>query len=100
MSDLTFIALDFETATSQRASVCEVGLAFVENGEIGISTKDYLFLVASSSATEIVGKFWAVFQELSERKLVRNRQWVCPYKCLKLLISFKDIEHSKWLNKM
>lgn len=66
----------------------------------GISTKDYLFLVASSSATEIVGKFLAVFQELSKRKFVRNRQWVCPYKCLKLLISFKDIELSKWLNKM
>lgn len=42
MSNLTFIALDFETATSQRASVCEVGLAFVENGEIGMSRSNLI----------------------------------------------------------
>ncbi len=42
MSDLTFIALDFETATSQRASVCEVGLAFVESGEIGMSRSNLI----------------------------------------------------------
>lgn len=33
-NSLTFIALDFETATSSRASACEVGLTFVEGGEI------------------------------------------------------------------
>lgn len=34
MNNIDFIALDFETATSNRASACEVGLAFVEGGEI------------------------------------------------------------------
>ncbi len=42
MSNLKFISLDFETATSQRASVCEVGLAFVENGEIGMSRSNLI----------------------------------------------------------
>ena len=42
MSNLTFITLDFETATSQRASVCEVGLAFVESGEIGMSRSNLI----------------------------------------------------------
>lgn len=42
MNNITFIALDFETATSQRASVCEVGLAFVENGEIGMSRSNLI----------------------------------------------------------
>lgn len=38
MSDnLSFIALDFETATCQRASVCEVGISFVKKGEVGAS---------------------------------------------------------------
>lgn len=41
-NSFTFIALDFETATSQRASVCEVGLAFVENGEIGMSRSNLI----------------------------------------------------------
>ena len=37
MSGITFIALDFETATSQRASACEVGLTFVKDGKAGAS---------------------------------------------------------------
>lgn len=34
MSNINFVALDFETATSIRSSACEVGLTFVEGGEI------------------------------------------------------------------
>lgn len=33
-NSVSFIALDLETATSFRGSICEIGLAFVENGEI------------------------------------------------------------------
>ena len=33
-SDINFIAIDFETATSKRASICEVGICVVRNGEI------------------------------------------------------------------
>ena len=32
--DLNFIAIDFETATARRASVCETGICVVRNGEI------------------------------------------------------------------
>lgn len=34
MSNINFVALDFETATSNRASACEVGLTYVEDGQI------------------------------------------------------------------
>jgi DNA polymerase-3 subunit epsilon len=34
MKNLNFIALDFETATDERSSICETGLTFVENGKI------------------------------------------------------------------
>ena len=33
-SDINFIAIDFETATSKRASICEVGICVVRHGEI------------------------------------------------------------------
>lgn len=36
-NNINFVALDFETATSSRASACEVGLTFVESGEIKLS---------------------------------------------------------------
>lgn len=36
-----FIAIDFETATSRRASVCEVGICIVRNGEIA-ETRSWL----------------------------------------------------------
>lgn len=38
---MNFITIDFETATSQRDSPCEVGLTFVENGQI-VDTKSWL----------------------------------------------------------
>ena len=41
MSGLSFIVLDFETATHERASVCEVGLCFVKDGQI-MSSPSYL----------------------------------------------------------
>jgi len=41
MFNTNFITLDFETATSHRASVCEVGLCFVTEGKI-MSSPSYL----------------------------------------------------------
>ena len=41
MKDLNFIAIDFETATPKRASICEVGICVVKNGEI-VETKSWL----------------------------------------------------------
>jgi len=38
---MNFIALDFETANAERSSVCEIGLSFVENGEI-VNTRSWL----------------------------------------------------------
>lgn len=38
---MDFITIDFETATSDRDSPCEIGLTFVENGKI-IETKSWL----------------------------------------------------------
>lgn len=38
---LNFIAIDFETATGKRASICEVGICVVRNGEI-METKSWL----------------------------------------------------------
>lgn len=41
MNDANFIAIDFETATSRRASVCEVGICVVLEGEI-VETRSWL----------------------------------------------------------
>lgn len=38
---LNFIAIDFETATAKRASICEVGICVVRDGEI-IETRSWL----------------------------------------------------------
>lgn len=39
--DLNFIAIDFETATARRASVCETGICVIRNGEIA-ETRSWL----------------------------------------------------------
>lgn len=38
---MDFVTIDFETATSQRDSPCEIGLTFVQGGQI-IETKSWL----------------------------------------------------------
>ncbi len=40
-SDLNFIAIDFETATSKMSSVCEIGICVVRNGEVA-ETRSWL----------------------------------------------------------
>lgn len=45
---LDFIAIDFETATGKRTSVCEVGICAVRNGEI-IETRSATFASSSPS---------------------------------------------------
>ena len=41
MSGVDFIAIDFETATGRRASVCEAGICVVANGKV-IETRSWL----------------------------------------------------------
>lgn len=41
MEDINFIAIDFETATCERASICEAGICVVKAGKI-IETKSWL----------------------------------------------------------
>lgn len=41
MKGLNFIAIDFETATAKRASVCEVGICVVKDGKVA-ETKSWL----------------------------------------------------------
>jgi DNA polymerase-3 subunit epsilon len=41
MKNINFVAIDFETANESRASVCQVGLSFVENGKI-VDTRSWL----------------------------------------------------------
>ena len=41
MQGINFIAIDFETATGKRASICEAGICVVRNGEI-VETRSWL----------------------------------------------------------
>lgn len=41
IKNINFIAIDFETATSSRTSVCEVGICVVRNGEVA-ETRSWL----------------------------------------------------------
>ncbi|MCF0174784.1 MAG: 3'-5' exonuclease [Bacteroidales bacterium] len=41
MEGLNFIALDFETATARRSSICEAGICIVKDGKI-VETKSWL----------------------------------------------------------
>ena len=40
LCDTNFVALDFETATSSKNSVCEIGIAVVKNGILLLEKTD------------------------------------------------------------
>lgn len=44
MQGINFIAIDFETATGKRASICEAGICVVRDGEI-VETRSWLVTV-------------------------------------------------------
>ncbi len=41
MQGINFIAIDFETATAQRTSICEAGICVVKDGKV-VETKSWL----------------------------------------------------------
>ena len=41
MNNIDFIAIDFETATAKRASICEAGICVVKGGKV-VETKSWL----------------------------------------------------------
>lgn len=41
MEDLNFVAIDFETATSKRSSICEIGITIVKNSTV-VESKSWL----------------------------------------------------------
>jgi DNA polymerase-3 subunit epsilon len=84
---MNFITIDFETATSDRSTPCEIGLTFVENDQI-VETKswlikphcypafDYFNVLIHGISAEDVGncpsfdKVWLELQPLIEGKLL------------------------------
>ena len=41
MNNINFIAIDFETATAKRSSICEAGICVVKGGKV-VETKSWL----------------------------------------------------------
>ena len=82
MSDTRFIAIDFETATGRRESVCEVGICVVRNGEI-VETRSWLIRPEGNlysywnmqchgirpEDTEMAPSFAEVWREIEEQYL-------------------------------
>lgn len=79
MTNVDFIAIDFETATGYRASVCEAGICIVRGGEI-VGTRSWLVCPPDNyywernieihgitpADTEDAPEFPAVWQEIAE----------------------------------
>ena len=63
----------------------------------GFSTKNFLFLVTARTEIEVICKFLAAYNELRKRKIILNREWKSPYKCLKLMLT--DNKNYKMLNE-
>lgn len=114
--DINFLAIDFETATGYRESVCEVGICVVEQGEV-IETRSWLVRPPENrywnmnitihgiqpADTEEAPDFDTVWEEIEQRYLDRHSVFVAhnvPFdrSCLERTAKMYGLHlpHLKW----
>ena len=52
MNNINFIAIDFETATAKRSSICEAGICVVKGGKV-VETKSYMAYALKTQLTHL-----------------------------------------------
>ena len=65
MQGINFIAIDFETATGKRASICEAGICVVRDGEI-VETRSWLVRPQGNNDTVYSPEFPEIWAEISK----------------------------------
>lgn len=80
MESLNFVAIDLETATSFRGSICEIGLAFVENGKV-VGTKSWLVQPKDNEYDYFNIEIHGITPEMTENSPSFKEVWkeVVPY---------------------
>lgn len=72
--EINFIALDLETATCYKESICEIGLAFVQHGEI-VNTKSWLVRPPENLYDSINMSIHGITPEMTEKCPTFDEIW-------------------------
>lgn len=88
MSAANFVALDLETATSFRGSICEIGLAIVEDGRI-VDSKSWLVKPEDNEYDYFNIEIHGITPEMTENAPSFKEAWkeVLPYIQNKLVVA-------------
>lgn len=82
MSNIEFVALDFETATNKRASACEVGLTYVMNGQI-VKTESWFIKPDGNRFDAVNISIHGITPEMTATAPSFAEQWGKLSECLK-----------------
>ena len=92
MEGLDFIAIDFETATGKRASICEVGICVVKDGKV-VETKSWLVRPEDTENAPEFPEVWTeILEYLTDTPVLVAHNAAFDISCIRKSLEFYDLE--------
>ena len=89
---LDFIAIDFETATGKRASICEAGICVVKDGKV-VETKSWLVRPEDTENAPEFPEVWAeILEYLTDTPVLVAHNAAFDISCIRKSLEFYDLE--------
>ena len=92
MEGLDFIAIDFETATGKRASICEAGICVVKDGKV-VETKSWLVRPEDTEKAPEFPEVWSeILEYLADTPILVAHNAAFDISCIRKSLEFYDLE--------
>ena len=92
MEGLNFIAIDFETATGKRASICEAGICVVKDGKV-VETKSWLVRPEDTENAPEFPEVWSeILEYLADTPVLVAHNAAFDISCIRKSLEFYDLE--------
>ena len=92
MEGLNFIAIDFETATGKRASICEAGICVVKDGKV-VETKSWLVRPEDTENAPEFPEVWSeILEYLADTPILVAHNAAFDISCIRKSLEFYELE--------
>ena len=89
---LDFIAIDFETATGKRASICEAGICVVKDGKV-VETKSWLIRPEDTENAPEFPEVWAeILEYLTDTPVLVAHNAAFDISCIRKSLEFYNLD--------
>ena len=89
---LDFIAIDFETATGKRSSICEAGICVVKDGKV-VETKSWLVRPEDTENAPEFPEVWSeILEYLADTPVLVAHNAAFDISCIRKSLEFYDLK--------